>query len=281
MPTDTLQQRPTPETPAKAITLATWPTIATKLAAVVPSLRFKMNPADQKFMRDGVALQVTDADTCATAGTVLVAVKRFRRAAEVHYETIKRPFNGLLGAIRDCERADVGPLTQAETTLDGRIIGWRREEQARERERLAEEQREADLRAKARRDAEVAAMQRVADATAEPLLRATLGAEAQALAEAPLAVETVAVETDIPVVPGLSFTKRYKGELRGDAALLAFVKAIGQKKIPLQGSLGLKEIKGHTKVYESPYLNDQVRSHQGELGWPGVTVVEDEGTTGR
>ena len=124
-------------------------------------------------------------------------------------------------------------------------------------------------------------MQRVAEATAEPMLKATLDAEAQALAEAPLSVETVAVETDIPIVPGLSFTKRYKGELRGDAALLSFVKAIGQKKIPLQAALGLREIKGRAKVYDSPYLNDQILAHQGELGWPGVTVVEDEGTTGR
>ena len=281
---ETTLEKATPETavgkPA-VVTLEKFQAFATKLAAVVPSLRFKIGPSERELLKTASALTVTDSETCGTAGVSLVAVKRLKRAAEAHYDLLKRPFNTLMGVIRDCEKADVTPLDTLASALDRRIIGWRREEKDRERQDQARLQAEEDQRAKARHEAQVQAVQRVAEQTTDLGLRASLQAEAASLADAPIAVATVAVESQIPVVAGLGFTKRYKGELQGDASLLKFVKAIGSKKIPLQAAIGIKEIKGRPKVWESPFLNDQIKAHGGELGWPGVTVVEEEGTVGR
>jgi hypothetical protein len=278
----------TPTAPAvPALTLDRLPDLAKRIAASVTKLRWVLQEPEKALLERARAYQdiATEQDAL-SVGQDLVAIKRIRRAGETHYELLKRPFNMIRQVILTYEGEDVSVWERAEKKLDRMSTEWRREKLRLEAQELQERQRIADLQAAEEHERQVQALEHVAEVETNPVVQEALLIEAEALSKAPVVAPQVTIESEVPIVPGLGFTKRYKAEIQGDAALLKFIKAIGAKKVPLKAAIGLKVAKddeNHDRlgVYTSPYINDYARANDGEVTWPGVTVVTAEGTTGR
>lgn len=263
------------------LTLARLVDFTTKLAAAIVPLRWHPSAPERAKLTVAQTLMIASADECLQAGVGLVEIKRIRRAGEAHYNQLKRPFNALVSTIRQLEKTDLDPWVSAETRLDRAVVTFRREQLRLEAQRAAEQQAIEDERARLAHAQQVRALERVAEQEPNPQVRAALKSEAESLAAAPLAPAKVAVESTVPVIPALSFTMQYKSEIIGHADLLAFVKGIAARKVPLQAAIGIVAVKERPAVWRSSFLDDQARALDGQVPYPGVTVVTDEGTTGR
>lgn len=276
-----------PKPAAQAMTLDKLPALAERIKSSIANLRLALQAPERQLVSRAVTLKaIVTPEDAEDAGRDLVMIKRIRRAGETHYDLLKRPFNQVRSLVLGWEGEDVGELITAEKNLDRLIVSWRREQIRRDEAARAEQQRLADLAAREEHDRQVAALQRVADVELNPIVAEALVHEAQSLAQAPVAAPLVYVESSVPVIPRLSFTKTYRAEIVGDPDLLRFVKAIAAKKIPLRASVGIvlaKDDAGKDRIgiYTSPWLNDQARANDGELTFPGVTVRDIEGTAGR
>lgn len=288
-PTPSVVASPAPKPSAAALTLDKLPTLAERIKASIAHLRWHLGVPEQALLKRARALtEIESAEQAEDVGRDLVAIKRVRRAGETHYELLKRPFNAVRTLILGWESADVEPWERAEKKLDKAIVAWRREQQRRDAERQAEEQRKADEAAQAEHTRQVQALEAVAEQSADPEIRDALQVEAAQLAQAPVVAPQVQVESSVPYVPGLGFTRRYAVEIQGDAKLRAFLKAVSAKNspLPIVAALGLRladDDEGNVRsgIYTSAWLNDQARASDGDVRYPGVTVVVIEGTRGR
>lgn len=269
------------------ITLDKLPALAERIKTSILHLRWALQAPERQLLSRASALAaIVTPEDAEEAGRDLVMIKRIRRAGETHYDLLKQPFNKVRQLILGWESEDVGALITAEKNLDRLIVNWRREQIRLDEERRREEQRRADEQARLDHEEQVAALQRVAEAEQNPIVKEALATEAQSLAAAPVAAPLVDIVPSVPIIPRLGFTKTYRAEIVGDPDLLRFVKAIGAKKIPLKAAIGLalaKDDAGKDRfgIYTSPWLNDQARANDGELTFPGVTVRIIEGTAGR
>ncbi len=280
----TALQKPTQ---TASLTLAILPTIVDKLAAAVLRMRWTPAEAERATLARVQTHVIEDATSYEDMGRDVVQIKRVRRDGEQYYDALKRPFNALLASIRGLEAQDVSPWRHAEARGSNAILAWKRDQDRQAELARLREQARRDDESRAQRQREVDALAAVAASELDTVVAAALHEEAQALAVAPIPMSFVPVEPATPLVPGLSFAKSKRAEIAGDDQLLIFVKAIGRKPqtgfrdVPLRAVLGLAAVKDRPSFYGSPFLNDQAKALGADLRYPGVIVVDDEGTRGR
>jgi hypothetical protein len=282
--------KPSPAIPAAApaaLTLDKLPALGERIRQSIVNLRWNLQAPEAQLLERARAVKtITSVEVAESVGRDLVMVKRLKRAGETHYELLKAPFNKVRQMILGWESEDVGAWETEEKRLSRLITAWRNEQLQREEAKRQEQQRLLDEQARRERETQVAQVKRVAEQAPTPEVKAALEIEAESLAAAPVPVPVATIESEIPITPGLSFTKSYRAEIVGDPDLMKFVKAIAAKKLPIRAAIGLTNAlddDGHDRfgVYTSPWLNDQARSNAGELPYPGVTVRAVDGTTGR
>lgn len=242
-----------------------------------PELKvFAFSKTDKVEIAKALALiakrTIAEADAEGAANT-LRYIKDLRRAAESHFDVIKKPVNVWRGMVLDQEKADVQPLVKAEETLADMVKMYLREQKRIADVEAARIAAEAVARAQADRQTQVSTLESAAAGAPDAVTKQAIQQEAKSLESAPLVVEQMAAP-EPKKLAGISTRPVYGAECFDlDALIRAYVNAKPGDKNP-GPSLELFAI-------NQTALNTWANSTQGNAVLPGVIVKRDEALSGR
>lgn len=240
-----------PSTPAEAESEAS--------RAIDASDAFAKKSAVPAFVEAARSIVITDQESRDAAAAFRADLKARDKVAETHYTAIKNPLNAAKDAVLAAEKSVRGPIKEALSLLDPKILAFEKElarREAEERARLEEEARKIE---EARRlaEAQVAVENGVPEAEALETLDAPILSFA---APAPAA----------PRPAGQSIARTWDAELVSMKRLVAFI-VTGSPDQPLAHPewIGLVDL-NTTKAREA------ARSQGADLAIPGLRAVPKE-----
>lgn len=223
--------------------------------------------ADERALRvKAQAIVIEDADTYVEAGQLLLKVKATRKRIVAWYDAFKKPINAIHGIVQAMLGDDVAIWSRIEQTLGQEWAQWKIDAD-KEAARLAlEEQLAREAQAQADRDAQAAAVTRVAEATEDPGVAASLHEEARAIAAQPVLVDAPKMQSAAPNVAGLSATLPLTATVTGKVELVRhLLKLVDDKQMTAeQFELAV--------CIESKWISAQLKANGKDLKLPGVTV---------
>ena len=196
-------------------------------------------------------IQVVDAESKELAVGHGRLLQASAKGLEEMYTAVKRQVDAIKKPVLDAEKADLAAVNAAKELLAGRILKYNREQDR----ILAEANRKAQEEAR-----KAAEEQRLAEAIAAEAAGEKEEAE-QILNEPSLPLPAI-VQDSVQKTQGEVETKRYKATVTD---LKALVHAVAAGLVPLQAVLA-----------NEPFLNNQARSFNTGLNYPGVTVAPIE-----
>ncbi len=188
----------------------------------------------QAWAAEAASLQVTDAESCLKAGTLLKSIKLLRAQVQAFFQPhvdasmeVKRKAEAARKALTDERDKMERPLVEAEAIVKRNLLMFEAREEAR---RLDEEHR---IQAEAQARAEQMTREAAERMAAEGLRDGDLGliAEAESLLEQPTEAPVVHVESTVPKQKGIQFRDNWKAH--PDVDLRALCAAIGRGEAPV------------------------------------------------
>lgn len=215
------------------------------------------NQASDALLKASVLI-IQDDESWYAAREMRRMCKLLDKAAEKHYEQVKKPMNLAIATIRNQENTDREPMEKAIEILDPKILDWE-EEQKRLRAALqARLEENARAQAQAARDAEIARFEKAGNQRAADDLR-----------KQPLYIPPVIVPENNAWLDGEGRNEKWQvDEVSIDIVKLAAAVA--------DGRIGPGVFKIHL-----PSLNDlaEIKQDTGEI--PGCKIIRKRGITQR
>ena len=221
--------------------------VASKLYGI-PDTRELAEKVENLTKRDVV---IEDEASYLLGVEVYRALKDFEEAAKEEYREEKDLAYKLHKRLCDKEGALLKPIQDAMRRWNVAATAFREREKAKARELERAAQEKADKEAQREVKKEVKVLERHGETEAAESLRN----------QAPVTAPIVQVRAAVPEVRGVSDSKRYKAEVRD---LLAMVKGIAGGKVPLKAVTA-----------NQSFMNQQARSLEDQLDYPGVDTVAD------
>ena len=234
-----------------------------ELITISPEERAEIQKPASNAVQAARAFKVVSADAYEAAARQLKHIKAAQKNLAEKKDSLVRPINQALKAVRDLFRGPEAELDEAENLYKRGMIAFsdeqdrlRREEQRkadeaaeRERRRLEKEAREAEERAAAAR------------AAGDIKKAEKLEAKADVRTDAAASVVAPVIQREAPRVGGIQTRENWYAVV---VDLKALVDAIAAGTVPVIA------VEANMKV-----LNAQAKSLRKELNWPGVRAAKD------
>jgi hypothetical protein len=212
-------------------------------------------------------LLVVDSDEAyAASGELLLGIKDLRKEIADFFEPLIRKAHEAHRALTTARNEKELPLLRAEVAIKGKLDAYHREQLRLRQEEADRQRREAEAEERARRDAEAAAMRAEAEALAksDPVQAVDVLAAAEAIAETPVFVPTVApAALAMPKVVGISHKESWEAEVVDLMALVRHVAAHPEHESLLTPNLTA--------------LRQMAKSLKSRLSIPGVRAYDKGG----
>jgi hypothetical protein len=201
-------------------------------------------------MEAATKMLVVDSDSYLAGCLIVKAWAAIDKQIDEAFDPDIKRANDLVKSMRETKKRYSNPLGEARTIAEGKLLSWKREDDA----RVAREREAAQ--AVARKEAEAQRKREL-----ESLRKAGMRDMAKELKSVPVMVPTVSIPS-APKVTGVSTVKTWKAEVT-DLRLL--VQAVAK-----DGSLI------HLLKPDQPALNEMARRQKENLALPGVMAVCNE-----
>jgi hypothetical protein len=236
----------------------------TELVTITPEERKAITEPASTIVTVARNLQVVSAETYEAAAVQLKSVKAAQKALAEKKDTLLKPVNATLKAIRDLFRGPETELETAEGLFKRSMIAYSEEQERIRRE----EQRKADeaaARERLKREREAReAEEKAAAARAAGNIRQAEKFEKKAdtLTDAAAAVVPPVIQREAPRVGGIQERENWYALVTDKSAL---IKAVAEGKVP---EMALEP--------NQKFLNNQAKAMKKELAYPGVRAAVDK-----
>jgi len=243
------------------------------IATALKHSAFVFDADDAVTLATAEDLKVVDADEYRRGYELLEELSVIEERITKWYARFDKPLNFLVAVVRGLKSPTVAQVSPLKKALSQSLGKWKADQERADRLRAEEQQRAADLAAKAAQDARAATLERVAEAEVDPKLAASFRAEAENVRNVEVHAAPVEAQSSVPVVAGGYTTTRWKCRFDN---LTALMQAYVEGKVFFPDEVLIeKGLQG--------YMDKQAQNLAENLGraFPGCSAIPDHGAVKR
>ena len=184
------------------------------LAKSIRGAAFEWDVDDIVTLATAEDFQITDSDSYARGFEILGELSLLDDRITAHYSRFDKPLNFLIGVVRKLKSPQAKDVLTRKQALSKRLGLYKAQREEAERQRREQEQAQRDADARAEQEAKAAALTRVAEQEANPVVAQSIMSEAESirLATPFVAAPPVEEKPAVPQIPGGYTTATWKCE---------------------------------------------------------------------